>query len=77
MPPQPSQARLELEVNRVAQYKTFRIAVEFPDHTEAALNKFLRQHHVLTVDRHFIADGARSAWSICVVCDDNVQDTNT
>jgi len=33
---------------------------------EAELNRFLAAHRVLTVDRHLIADGPRSAWAVCV-----------
>lgn len=33
---------------------------------EADLNRFLASHRVVGVDRHFIADGARSAWALCV-----------
>jgi superfamily II DNA helicase RecQ len=31
-----------------------------------ALNIFLTAHRVLHVERHFVAEGANSAWSICV-----------
>ncbi|MDR3638326.1 MAG: HRDC domain-containing protein [Isosphaeraceae bacterium] len=30
------------------------------------LNRFLATHRVLTVERHFVSDGLRSAWAICV-----------
>ena len=33
---------------------------------EAELNRFLAAHRVLAVDRHLVADGARSAWAVCV-----------
>jgi len=33
---------------------------------EAELNRFLAGHRVLTVDRHLVADGARSSWAVCV-----------
>ena len=33
---------------------------------EADLNRFLAAHRVLAVDRHLVADGARSAWAVCV-----------
>ena len=30
------------------------------------LNAFLRAHRILSVDRHFVQDGANSIWAICV-----------
>ena len=30
------------------------------------LNKFLAMNRVLQVERHFVADGPRSAWALCV-----------
>ena len=30
------------------------------------LNSFLRAHRILSVDRHFVQDGANSIWAICV-----------
>ncbi len=33
---------------------------------ETELNRFLASHRIATIDRHFIADGERSAWAICV-----------
>jgi hypothetical protein len=30
------------------------------------LNRFLAGHRILAVDRHFVADGAHSAWAVCV-----------
>ena len=33
---------------------------------EAELNQFLGSHRVIAVDRQLIADGARSAWAVCV-----------
>ncbi len=30
------------------------------------LNKFLAMNRVLLVERHFVADGPRSAWALCV-----------
>lgn len=44
----------------------FSIPVRYPDDATQALNGFLRQHHVLSVDRHLIADGANSVWTVCV-----------
>jgi len=33
---------------------------------ESELNGFLRSHRVLFVERHFVADGSRSFWTVCV-----------
>ena len=33
---------------------------------EEELNQFLAMHRVIAVDRQLVADGARSAWAICV-----------
>ena len=30
------------------------------------LNGFLSNHRILTIERHFVADGTNSAWAICV-----------
>ena len=30
------------------------------------VNTFLRAHRILSVDRHFVQDGANSVWAICV-----------
>jgi len=30
------------------------------------LNAFLSSHRIVSVDRHFVLDGANSAWAICV-----------
>jgi hypothetical protein len=37
-----------------------------PQTATDALNIFLAAHHVVHVERHFVAEGANSAWSICV-----------
>ena len=44
--------------------------VSVPTHSSAAaedeLNAFLGSHRVVAVDRQLVADGARSAWAVCV-----------
>ena len=30
------------------------------------VNLFLRSHRILSVDRHFVQDGANSIWAICI-----------
>jgi superfamily II DNA helicase RecQ len=36
------------------------------DEESQELNRFLSMNRVLQVERHFVADGPRSAWAICV-----------
>lgn len=33
---------------------------------EDELNRFLAAHRVVGIERHFVADGVRSAWAVCV-----------
>lgn len=33
---------------------------------EEELNRFLATHRIVSVDRQFVSDGARSVWAICV-----------
>ena len=47
------------------QLKTFTISLH-DDGAEADVNAFLRQHRVLSIDRHFVEDGANSLWAICI-----------
>lgn len=45
----------------------FTIPINDPTASEVdRLNKLLSSARILTVDRHFVADGANSFWSICV-----------
>jgi hypothetical protein len=44
----------------------FSIPVLDPESATHALNVFLSSHHMVQVDRHLIADGAKSLWSVCV-----------
>ncbi len=44
----------------------FSIPVLDPESASHALNGFLAAHHVVQVDRQFVADGANSLWSVCV-----------
>jgi len=43
-----------------------RIPTEDSGPIEEELNRFLGTHRIVSVDRHLVADGARSAWAICV-----------
>ncbi|MBM4281151.1 MAG: hypothetical protein FJ137_10460 [Deltaproteobacteria bacterium] len=42
------------------------IPIHDGDADEAALNRFLASHRVVGIERHFVADGPRSAWAVCV-----------
>lgn len=44
----------------------FTIPVQDDGSGADALNQFLSSHRILAIDRHFIADGPNSAWSLCV-----------
>ena len=48
----------------------FRISVFSCDKDESALNQFLSQHKVVSIDKQFVTDGANSFWSICVTIAD-------
>jgi superfamily II DNA helicase RecQ len=48
------------------KHKFFNIPVADPVNAETELNAFIAQHRITHIDRHFVADGANSFWSICV-----------
>lgn len=48
------------------QLKAFTIPVHDDGAAIEEVNAFLRSHRILTVDRHFVQDGANSVWAICV-----------
>jgi superfamily II DNA helicase RecQ len=48
----------------------FTIPIQAPDEAATELNQFLASHRILAIDRQFAADGANSAWAICVSFDD-------
>jgi hypothetical protein len=43
-----------------------RVPTEDSGPIEEELNRFLGTHRIVSIDRHLVADGARSAWAICV-----------
>lgn len=45
----------------------FRIACDGSGEDQVVLNKHLASARALSVDRHFVADGPNSFWSVCVV----------
>jgi superfamily II DNA helicase RecQ len=49
----------------------FIIPIQAAEETSQALNQFLATNRILAVDRQFVADGANSAWAICVSFDDS------
>lgn len=44
----------------------FSIRATQPEPSQAELNQFLRSQRVVSVQRHFVADGADSYWAFCV-----------
>ena len=48
------------------KYKFFAIPARHPDAAEQQLNIFCSQHRISFIEKHLIADGADSFWSICV-----------
>ncbi len=44
----------------------FTIPVHASDQAQEELNNFCAGHRVATVEKHFVADGDRSFWAICV-----------
>ncbi|WP_026232157.1 HRDC domain-containing protein [Neolewinella persica] len=48
------------------QIKIFSMPVWGDEAQEEKLNKFLRSHRILQVEKQFIADGSNSQWCFCV-----------
>ncbi len=48
------------------KYKFFAIPARNPELAEDALNAFCSQHRISFIDKHLVADGADSFWSICI-----------
>lgn len=48
------------------QFQFFTIPASSPDETSEELNRFLRSHRVLTVNREFVADPANPRWCLAV-----------
>ena len=46
-------------------YEFFQIASADPDEAEK-LNRFLRTHRIINVEKHFFTDGPTGYWSFCV-----------
>jgi superfamily II DNA helicase RecQ len=43
------------------------VPVQYGETAEAELNQFVVSHRIVSVERQFVADGARSLWAVCVV----------
>ncbi len=52
------------------RYRFFTIPIHGGEGAEAELNRCLAETRVLTVDRQFVADGANSAWAVCLAVHD-------
>jgi superfamily II DNA helicase RecQ len=48
------------------RFQFFTIPAEWPEESQQALNAFCAQHRVMTVEKHFVAIGTESYWSLCV-----------
>ena len=48
------------------KFRSFTVAVQPPAQGQEALNAFCGQHRVVSVEKHFVAQGAESFWAICV-----------
>ena len=48
------------------KYKFFSIPARNPEVSEAALNDFCSQHRISFIEKHLVADGADSFWTICI-----------
>lgn len=48
------------------KHRFFAIPALDPGPAEEELNRFWTQHRVVALDKHFVADGANSFWSVCV-----------
>lgn len=48
------------------KYHFFTIAAQMPESGQDALNLFCGQQRVVAVEKHFVAQGLDSFWSICV-----------
>ena len=48
------------------QLKAFTVPIHDAGGALEEVNAFLRAHRILSVDRHFVQDGANSVWAICV-----------
>jgi superfamily II DNA helicase RecQ len=49
----------------------FMIPVKDSGQAEDELNAFYAQHRIISVEKHFVADGSNSFWSLCLSCTDN------
>ena len=56
------------------RFRFFLVPVHSAEDAATALNQFLAGHRILAIDRQFVADGANSAWAICVSFDDSSAD---
>ncbi len=59
------------------EYHFFYINARQPGNGQEQLNRFLRSHAPVTVDRQLVHDGADSFWSLCVGVAEPVQREST
>ncbi len=53
------------------KHKFFRISTFDATPAEAELNTFCAHHRITDIEKHFVAEGINSFWSICVTWSDN------
>jgi superfamily II DNA helicase RecQ len=55
------------------KYRFFAIPALNPDAEQNALNTYCAGRRVVTVEKHFVADGSSSYWAICVTSQDGAE----
>ena len=48
------------------RFQFFTIPAKWPEESQQALNAFCAQRRVMTIEKHFVAIGTESYWSLCV-----------
>jgi len=59
------------------KYHFFSIHAQNPEAGQETLNAFCGQHRVITVEKHFVAQGDNSFWSVCVSVLDSAEKANS
>ena len=48
------------------KYRFFNIPATAPEVAQEELNRFCAEQQVVSLDKHFVQDGERSYWALCV-----------
>lgn len=51
-----------------------RVPVDDSSLEENRLNRFLAGHRILSIERHLVIDGERTAWALCIAYDEHAGD---